>query len=80
MWCALIDNLSAVVMTVFPLRTMLWTKDCINFLLGCTCKEIDFHLTYFYSHVHLNQNTYAIQFKRGNLHWEHLCGFSILLP
>ena len=25
MWCALIDNLSAVVMTVFSLRAMIWT-------------------------------------------------------
>ena len=25
MWCALTDNLSAVVMTVFSLRVMLWT-------------------------------------------------------
>ena len=38
MWCALIDNLSAVVMTVFSLRAMLWTLQtlataCIVLLL-----------------------------------------------
>ena len=33
MWCALTDNLSAVVMTVFSLRAMLWTLQTVAIAL-----------------------------------------------
>ena len=46
MWCALIDNLSAVVMTVFSLRAMLWTLQmyavCIQMYVLHGCKEDNF--------------------------------------
>ena len=32
-WCALIDNLSAVVMTVFSLRAMIWTLQTVAVFL-----------------------------------------------